>query len=82
MAARAAKLCGMDTGGTETAIRDTLAQFGDYRSVKSWAQPAMAFCYDTGIFDDDEFDIKPDAPILRCEIAEMLYRMLDMANLL
>ena len=82
MVARAAKLCGMDTGRTEAAVRDTLAQFGDYRSVKSWAQPAMAFCYDTGILDGAEFDIKPGEAILRCEIAEMLYRMLDMANLL
>ena len=82
MVARAAKLCGMDTARTDAEIRDTLSQFGDYRSVKSWAQSAMAFCYGTGILDDSEFDIKPGEAATRAEIAEMLYRLLDKANLL
>jgi len=82
MAARAAKLCGMDTEMGEAAIRDTLAPFGDYRSVASWAQGAVAFCYDAGILDDTEFDIGPGVAIRRCEIAEMLYRMLSSANLI
>ena len=82
MVARAARLCGMDTDRTETQIRDTLAQFGDYRTVANWAQPSLAFCFDTGIMDDTEFNIEPGKAIKRCEIAEMMYRMLDRANLL
>ena len=82
MVARAAKLCGMDTARNETEVRDTLAPFGDYRTVASWAQSYMAFCYDTGILDDSALDIKPAEAVKRCEIAEMLYRMLNMANLL
>ncbi|MCL1835185.1 MAG: S-layer homology domain-containing protein [Oscillospiraceae bacterium] len=82
MVARAAKLCGMDTGMGEVAIRDTLAPFGDYRTVAPWAAAAMALCYDAGILDDTEFDIGPGVAIRRCEIAEMLYRMLAKAELL
>ena len=82
MVARAAALCGMDTKRGEVEIRNTLAPFGDYRSVENWAQVALAFCYDTGILDDSEFDIGPTVAIKRCEVAEMLYRLLDRANLL
>ena len=82
MVARAARLCGMDTARTETEIRDTLAQFGDYRTAASWAQADLAFCYDTGILDDGVMDIKPTEAVKRCEIAEMMYRLLDRANLL
>ena len=82
MVARAARLCGMDTARTETEIRDTLAQFGDYRTAASWAQADLAFCYDMGILDDGVMDIKPTEAVKRCEIAEMMYRLLDRANLL
>jgi hypothetical protein len=82
MVARAARLCGMDTGRSDAEIRDTLAPFGDYRTISAWAAAAMAFCFDTGILDDTGFEIKPTEAVQRCEIAEMLYRMLDKANLL
>ena len=82
MVARAAKLAGMDTAQSEASVRDTLAAFGDYRTVASWAQEAMAFCYSEGILDDTEFDIQPGIAIHRCEVAEMLYRMLTKALLL
>jgi hypothetical protein len=82
MLARAAKLCGMDTNMSDEAIRDILSQFSDYRIVAPWAQGAMAFIYGTGIHDDTALDIDPKGAVRRCEIAEMLYRMLDMANLL
>ena len=82
MVARAAKLCGMDTAYNEAGVRDALASFGDYRTVVSWAQSSMAFCYDMGILDDTALDIKPTEAVKRCEIAEMLYRLLDMVNLL
>jgi hypothetical protein len=99
MVARAAKLCGMDTGtgvsaaeGTaqdtaqdtarDNLIRDTLAQFGDYKSVSAWAEASLVFCYTQSILDDSGFYIEPVRAIKRCEIAEMLYRMLSKADLI
>jgi hypothetical protein len=82
MATKAARLAGMNTERGDAEIRNTLAKFGDYRTVASWAQPSLAFCADTGILDDYEFDIKPTEHIKRGEIAEMLCRMLGKANLL
>jgi hypothetical protein len=82
MVSRAAKLCGMDTSLTDAEIRDTLSQFGDYRSVADYAQVALAFCYSEGILDDSELEIQPTKSATRAEIAEMLYRLLGKANLL
>lgn len=82
MVARAAKLCGMDTAMDAAAIRNMLAQFGDYTTVDDWARESLAFCYDSGIMSQDALDIEPLRSITRCEITEMLYRMLDAAELL
>lgn len=82
MVARAAALCGLDTEREPVEIRDALSQFGDYRTVADWAQSSLAFCYSTGILDDSMLDISPTTAILRCEIAEMLYRLLTQAKLL
>ena len=82
MTARAARLCGIDTSRGETQIRNTLAQFTDYRSAAGWAQESLAFCYDTGILDDSVLNISPAEHVSRGEIAGMLYRMLDAAWLI
>ncbi len=82
MVARAAKLCGMDTAMENNEIRDMLAQFGDYKKVSDWAKESMAFCYSEDILDQSDLDIEPGRMILRCEIAQMLYNMLDKAKLL
>jgi hypothetical protein len=82
MVARAAKLCGMDTVRTTAEIRDTLAQFGDYVSVDTWAREAMAFCYDESIIDQSALDIMPTAVITRAEVAQMVFRTLSKTNLL
>lgn len=82
MVARAAKLCGMETEMSAAEVRDMLAQFGDYKKVASWAKDTVAFCYQSGILDQSELDIEPARPILRCEIAQMVYNMLLQANLL
>ena len=81
MVARAAKLCGMDTGLSTAAVRDMLAQFGDYVTVESWAQSSLAFCYQEGILDQSDLNIEPTKEILRGEIAQMLFNMLTKANL-
>ncbi len=82
MVARAAKLCGMDTEMDSAAARDVLAQFGDYVTLDSWAQGSVAFCYDKDILSQDELQISPKTAIKRCEIAEMLFRMLTSAQLI
>jgi hypothetical protein len=82
MTARAAGLAGLDTEFDAAAIRDTLAQFGDYRGVADWAEGALAFCYAAGILDDSVLDIKPGEAVTRAEIAEMLRGMLALADLI
>ena len=82
MVARAARLCGMDTDYAAAAARDVLAQFGDYTKCADWARSSLAFCYDQGILDASALNIQPAAAIKRCEIAQMLYNMLEKANLL
>ena len=82
MVARAAKLCGMDTDLDGGAVRDVLAQFGDYVKTAEWARPGLAFCYSEGILDDAALEIQGSVAIKRCEIAQMLYNLLGSANLL
>jgi hypothetical protein len=82
MVARAAKLCGMDTDMDAAAVRDILAQFGDYVTVESWAQSALAFCYDQGILDQSDLNIEPAVAITRADVAQMLFNMLTKANLM
>jgi len=82
MVARAAKLCGMNTALDADAIRNTLAQFGDYVTIGPWAQESMAFCYREDILDQSDWDVEPQRPILRCEMAQMLCNLLDSAKLL
>ena len=82
MVARAAKLCGLDPSMDAAATKDMLAQFGDYRSVASWAKKPMAFCYSVNILDQSDLNIEPTKAILRCEIAQMLYNMLSAAELI
>ena len=82
MVSRAAKLCGLDPSMDEAATKDMLAQFGDYRSVASWAKKPMAFCYSVNILDQSDLNIESTKAILRCEIAQMLYNMLSAAELI
>lgn len=82
MVARAAKLCGMDTELENYEILNVLAQFTDYVTIAQWAQEGVAFCYGEDILNQSDLNVEPARAILRCEIAEMLYRMLDSAKLL
>ncbi len=82
MVARAAKLCGMDTGLDTGAVRDVLAQFSDYVTTAEWAREGLAFCYQEGILDAAALEINATAAITRGEIAQMLFNLLGAANLL
>ncbi len=82
MTARPAKLCGFDTSFDETAIRNILAQFMDYPLADSWAKESLAFCYSQDILNQADLEIQPQKHIKRCEIAQMLYEMLNKGELL
>lgn len=82
MVARAAKLCGMDTAMDSGAVRDALAQFGDYVTTSEWARESLAFCYNENILDQSELNIQPHVTINRGEIAQMVFNLLGSANLL
>ena len=82
MTIRAAKLCGLDTAMSEAEQNDILCDYMDYRTIASWAKESMAYCYWNEILNTDDLNAEPKREILRCEVAEMLYRMLVLANLI
>lgn len=82
MIARAAKLCGMDTEIQKFEARNILAEFLDYPTISDWAFLEMAFCYEEGILSKDVLNINPKEKITRGEIAQMVYKMLDLSKLL
>jgi len=77
MVARAAKVMGLDTSGDDAD--EILLLFSDGDSVAAWAKDSVAWCYESGILTD-EGSIQPDKAILRCEIAQMICNMLDLAG--
>ncbi len=82
MVTRAASLCRIDTYESSDNIRNVLSAFTDYKTVSDWASGSMAFCYENGILDDSEIEIKPKEAITREEIADMLFNMMRKAELL
>lgn len=82
MVTRAATLCGMDTGMSDTSIRNTLSAFTDYINTPEWAREALAFCYSQNILDGSELEIDGFAAVTRGEIAHMMYTMLKNADLI
>ncbi len=82
MLSRAAKLCGASKEMNELEIRNTLAVFSDYVKVSEWAKKALAFCCLEGIISDEETELEPKRAVKRCEIAQMLFNMLDRTKLI
>lgn len=82
MVTRAAELCGMNTAMTDMEVHDLLAQFPDYTSSAAWARRSLAFCYKQGILSQDVLNIGPKEAVTRAEVAAMIYRMLQKAELL
>ena len=64
------------------AVRSLLASFSDYVTTAAWARESLAFCYQENILDPSDLAIRPAEAIRRCEVARMLFRMLDRAELL
>jgi hypothetical protein len=82
MVAHAAELAGMDTEYDAASARDIISQFMDYTKSADWARSSLAFCYDAGILNQSDMEMRPKENILRCEVAQMLFNMLGAANLL
>ena len=82
MAARAAKLCGMDTEMDAAAVRNMLAQFVDYTRTSEYSRTSLAFCYQADILSQADLDIRSSEPVKRCEVAQMLFNLLGAASLL
>lgn len=80
MVKRASKLLEIDEQYNESAVRNVLSQFTDYKTVSSWATEGLAFCYDNGILDDSVIKIQPKEAEKRGEIAYMLYNLLKEAK--
>lgn len=77
----AASLCGLENALDETAAKGILSEFSDGGSVSEWAVESVAFCFESGIADNDTDKITPTEPIKRCEIAYMLFNLLKGAEL-
>ncbi len=82
MVGRAASLCGLENTLGEAEIMDILTLFTDYPEVSSWAREKMAFCFDAGILSDEQMEILPKTAVLRFEIAEMLWNLLKISELI
>ena len=82
MVARAASLCGMDAEVGTFEARNILAGFLDYVKASDWSISSLAFCYGEGILSNRVLEIKPKEPVTRAEIADMLYNMLKLSELL
>ena len=68
--------------GLDTSVDDAdeiLLLFSDGTKVAAYAKEPLAWCYESGILAD-EGSIQPAKAILRCEIAQMICNMLDLAG--
>lgn len=82
MVQRAAKLAGLETKADVSEMRDILSVFSDYTETAEWAREALAFCYKNRILPDEEINITPKNNVKRDEMANMIYNLLDKAQLL
>ena len=72
----------MDTARDASTVQTVLAGFKDSAAIGAWARESLAFCYDGGILDASEQNVRPREAIKRCEVAQMLWNLLSAANLL
>ena len=82
MLTRAAGLCGMDTELNNAAVNRMLERYTDKNQIAAWAAPSVAFCRLTDLSSVSDRQFSPSKAITRCEVARMLYRLLQNANLM
>ena len=82
MAARAARLCGLETALSQEGTAAVLARYRDGGTVPAWVRSDLAFCCQAGLLPPPGETLRPGAPITRADAAELIYRLLDRAELL
>ncbi len=82
MTARAAKLCGLETQMDLMAAKDILAGFFDYVKASDWAMISLGICVKNNIISDEEMYLEPKKIITRGEIAQMIYNLLRVSELI
>ena len=71
---RYAKMLDLDTGS-----KGSLSRFGDGAGVSGWAQEAMAWAVDIGLFRGDENgNLNPGGEATRAEVATLLERLIKL----
>ena len=80
MVCRAAKLCGLDTAMGTAEGDKLLSAYGDRSKVQSWAVPTLAWCLKNGVVVRSG-NLDPRAKMTRGEIAQMFWRLLELAKL-
>lgn len=82
MVARAAALCGMDIAIDEAEIKEYFSDLNDGSSCAIWARESIVFCSKYHISTFEGKNLSPKQSILRFEVAEMVFNLLDNAALL
>ena len=77
MVARAARTLQLDTGVDDAD--EVMTLFSDAAAVEDWARDALAYCATSDIVTWTG-SLQPGKAILRCEIAQMIYNMLNLAG--
>ena len=82
MIERSANLCGIKNNYDAVSQRNILSEFTDYICVAEWAKASVAFCFGNNIADGSVVKINPGKAVVRWQIADMLYNLLEEAELL
>ena len=80
MVCRAAGLCGLDTAMGTAEGDKLLSAYGDRSKVQTWAVPTLAWCLKNGVVVRSG-NRDPRAKMTRGEIAQMFWRLLELAKL-
>ncbi len=77
MLSRAAEFLGITNNIELMASRDILSMYIDYIKTSDWAIKPLAFCISEGIINEEGLEILPKKDIMRAEVAQMVYNLLE-----
>ena len=78
MLARASKSFGLS--GQVKDEQSALSGYPDAASASAYAKNALAFCAEAGILEADRTQLQPGQAICRCEVAQMVWNLLQAAQ--
>jgi len=82
MIERAAELCGMYTYMPEDEVFEIISHYADSEDVAGWALPSVTMCFKYDLLPQSATAIAPKSEVRRYEIAEMVFRMLKVCDLI